>query len=105
MLLRIGTPWGEVFPGRIVPDHHDLHQESSNLCIGHAPVFEPNWVCKAVFMNPYGTKKLYKIPFEYYYKYKVSGGELVIAFGEDEEEIIKSAPEHLTFLYSEYLND
>ncbi len=37
------TPYGKVFPSRIVPWHDDLTAPPVRFVEGHAPVYEPNW--------------------------------------------------------------
>lgn len=99
--------WGNVFPGRIVPNSHDLEIRGDGKCanIGHMPIYEPFYL--------YQTRSVIKVPFgrEYHkrlhsvmdgrrcYNVEVDGAYLVHIFDEEPLEQMEG------FLYSQYIKD
>jgi hypothetical protein len=82
------TPWGLVFPSRIVPCHNDLTPDEDGIIHGHAPVYEPVWFefPRLHFLVSRGRqrdKNMLTRLLPYHHTIDVYEGHLVIGFGLD----------------------
>ena len=103
------TEWGDVFPARIVPMHHDLRlKKVGNTVAGHHPVYEPLFF--------YTTRKVYLVPrgddfhqrcsrarnkFTRSYSVDCDNGRLFYVFDKSEENEVDG----VKFLYSQYIKE
>jgi hypothetical protein len=106
-----GNPWGDVFQGRIAPRHHHITESmQGSTVLGHAPVYEPEWVGSRCFALAPFCPKHHDIRFALegsgvrYYDREVREGYLLTLFGDvyTIEPLAKSAG--LQWLYSEKLD-
>jgi hypothetical protein len=120
------TPWGNVFPARIIPLHRDLGlmKESStregkqryegNVVWGHEPVYEPLYFCSTRFVYLVRNGTLHNLyrnaiwkQFKHYYHVECDQGDLYHVFThEDEPPTLtdrEGNPIDLKPIYSQYI--
>lgn len=102
------TPWGKVFPARLVPMHSDCApREGDRFKDCNAPVFEPFWGTERHFVLVSHQKGYHKIrhkiktTFKYQYERDVNQGVLFTIFGDEDLEQQTQAFEGIQYLYSE----
>lgn len=86
------SPWGDVFPARVVPICYDLLSDSLRFVDGHAPIHEPDWLGAdrnyvLVKHGPDFNQMSRVVPrqFKRCYQNRVHGGQLFTVFADCEE--------------------